>query len=297
MLRLILTLLLALLPISALLYAQAPLPAAQFMYPHDCAAGPQGVCDGSWPDLSRPGIGSQTYPLSCAGQPGCEPWTLVANGTVEGYAFGDGAPEVMARMHLVNFPSVMNTGASVSFFIEVVGNGTDPFGALDLVPLTMDYFIGLNAFPQVQAKVTGFARVDLLNTTFFDNQTLLLRRVCSSTSSTGTDACSGSNPHNPSVFEGGTLRFFVLGSNRYRLLVDVATQMRCLPGGSACHAFGGGYLDPLPVLDLAANPLSYGRPAGFRLQDHYQIRYSPNHILGPRRPGEVFRDGFQTAGP
>jgi len=276
--------LLGLLSWPVLVAAQTPLPPAEFLYPHDC-----GVCDGTWPDRARPGMGSYTYP--CTGRPNCPHWGEKAIGTTEGFAFGDGAPEVMARLHMIGVP--LNTHASVTYFFEVVGTGTDPFGELDLVPLAMDYFISLSAFPQVQAKITGFARVNLLNITFFDSHDLLMRRVCSSTETSGTLACFGSNPHNPSTSEGGSLRFFVLGLNRYRMLVDVATHMQCLVAGS-CHGFGGGYLDPLPRLDLGMDPVTYGRPPGFRLQDHYRIEFSSNHVEGPRQPGELLRTGFEA---
>lgn len=259
----------------------AEVPNAQFYYPW--APGQPT------PDPELPGRSVIIDP--CMGT--CDPQTIM-QGRVDGFALADGAPEVMARFNLVS-PSVANyrRESLIIMYFRVVANGTDPFGELALVPLQMEYLVSLSAFPQMgRGRVTANARIRLLDATFGSVATLLDRRVCSSTEFDGQNACGSQNPPNASVFEQGVIEFNVLGSVLHEFSIRVNFHFEGFdPAGSA--GFGGGYLDPLPRLDVDLDPVTYGRPAGFRLQDHYRVEYSGNHILGPRRPGEIARDGFE----
>lgn len=261
------------------LHAQSAIPPAQFWYPYD-----ENVSFD--PDL--PGMGAQVQPRFLGSD------TIRWSGRIEGYALGDGLPEVLARFNLTSPPesggSVTINGAStIQFYFRVVPMGTDPFGELALVPLQMDYFASLGAFPQLDAKVFSFASIRLTDLAFGSSFLLREFRACASTALTGLDSCFGQFPPRPTLYDEGTIAFNVLGSVTHELHIAAQFQLRCI--AAACSAHGSSLLDPMPRLDLDADPQDYGRPAGFRLQDHYRLEFSANHVTGPRQA--LLRNGFE----
>lgn len=271
------TLLTLLLMLSVPAHAQT-VPNAEYGYPYEDASQFDPNSPGFGVIVNPPYVGSKKYR-----------W----NGRYEGYALGDGLPEVLSRFNLSAPPesggrTTFNGLSNIIYFFRVVGNGTDPFGELALVPLTMDYFVSLGAFPQRSAKVFVSASIDLTDLQFGSYTRLREFRGCASTETTGTDLCFGAYPPRPTLTGEGTIDFNVLGSITHRLYIAAQFQYLCVR--SDCDANGSALLDPMPQLNTEADPASYGRPPGFRLQDHYHIEFSPNNITGPRTA--LLRDGF-----
>jgi len=243
-------------------HAESVLPDATYDFPSEFRTFP-----------SRPGIGRIVNPRGLIG-------------TVEGYAFGGSEPSVRVAFNILDpGGSGLNfAGSSVTWYMQVMPKATDPFGALNLVPITMPYFASLNAAPRQNGKVVGDAIIALRNLDSgpFLDLTLKDFRACASTELSGVGSCFGSHPTRPSIFEEGTIEFDLRGSERYEMRIQVVLGQLCV--NAPCEGFGSSLIDPLPKINIDANPLDYGRPLGFRFEDHYQIEFSPNLLTAVPLP-------------
>lgn len=240
-----------------------PMSNATFVYPN---AG--GI------DPSKPGIGVRDNLPSLIGQ-------------IEGYALGGGSPSVRVALNILNADgfgiSPVLGNSTVDWFMRMAPLGTDPFGTLTSVPMTMDYFASLNAAPQQNSKVVGDAIISITNRDAgFQVTTLKDFRSCASTEFTGDVRCFGSHPTRPSVLDQGTVKFDLVTGNLYEMGIHAHIALLC--ADFPCEGFGSTLIDPFPQIDSNANPLLYGRPLGFRFQDHYQLEFSPNLITAVPLP-------------
>lgn len=230
---------------------------ATFVYPHEGSADP-----------SKPGIGQRdNLPF------------LV--GRIEGYAFGGSEPSVRVALNILNpdgfGASPVLGNSTVDWFMRVNSKGTDPFGTLTSVPITMDYFVSLNAAPQQNSKVVGDAIISLIDRDVgFQVTTLKDLRSCASTEFSGDVSCFGSHPTRPSVVDEGTLEFDLRSGALYEMGIHAHIALVC--ADFPCEGFGSTLIDPFPQININADPLAYGRPLGFRFQDHYEIQFSPNLV-------------------
>jgi len=243
--------------------AASPLGSATFVYPSDVSI-----------DVRRPGSGQRNNLRFLVGR-------------IEGYALGGSSPSVRVALNVLNQDGFGATpvlgNSTVDWFMRVRSNGTDPFGTLTSVPVTMDYFVSLNSAPQQNGKVVNDALIFLTNRDAgFQVTTLGDFRSCASTEFSGVVSCFGSHPTRPSVFEEGTMAFDLDSGDLYEMGIHAHIALVC--ADFPCEGFGSTLIDPLPEISGTANPLAYGRPAGFRFQDHYQIEFSPNLITAVPLP-------------
>ncbi len=249
--------------VCAASYAAGPLGNATFVYPSDLGIDP-----------SKPGSGQRDNLRFLVGR-------------IEGYAFGGSSPSVRVAMNILNpdgFGATPVLGNStVDWYFRVNSKGTDPFGTLTLMPMTMDYFVSMNAAPQQNSKVVGDAIISVTNLDAgFQVTTLKDFRSCASTEFSGDVSCFGSHPTRPSVFEEGTVEFDLRSGNLYEMGIHAHIALVC--ADFPCEGFGSTLIDPFPQININAKPLAYGRPLGFRFQDHYQIEFSPNLLTAVPLP-------------
>ena len=179
--------------------------------------------------------------------------------------------------------SDLHGNSTVDWFMRVNSMGTDPFGTLTSVPMDMPYLVSMNASPQQNSKVVGDAIISLTDRDAgFQVTTLKDLRTYASTELSGDVRCFGSHPTRPSVFDEGILKFDLRSGHLYEMGLHAHIALLC--ADFPCEGFGSTLIDPFPQISVDANPLAYGRPLGFRFQDHYQIEFSPNLVTAVPLP-------------
>ncbi len=255
------------------LCAQVPAPPALFSI-WGGIAGPDCPDQGSTHDGTAP------YSMSC----------IKPDRIVTAFTRGDGEPEAQYRVDINNGPPEPNGGAFVNYFLYAEPLGTDPFGALDLVPVVLPWRVSLIATTN-NGRAVSQARIELRGINTGEFYTLLSKTACSTSPGLVFYFCPGGST-TLFVTEEGESRFNLLGRFRYTLQVSVATTTNT-ENSENVNALLSAWIDPLPRLDDSINPADLNRPPNWRLSDHYRIIFSPNIL---RTPCEVFCNDFENSG-